>query len=296
LARVVRARVGHESLPIAPWVDWSARVGWTFTLWAVARPVQALPGDQPVRTEPPEGLLSLIRRDAGGFVEELELHVVPASPSAHEGLLLEIPGLLGAEEVLVGARPRWLPSPWGAPAFCPVWTLPPDAQLPLERLSGHGGIAGWRLVPGQPAGLHDRWPTVDPAWHQGERRVLVRWRDAGSELDRLELTTPREPDAIDAQITTVLRFALADAGSLPVLPPDTDPIGTPVSDSAGRPGLDILVARLHTDEARLRNLLEALGRASHPELAAIASWGYTDDGLTVRLWRRFRPEFPAHFE
>ena len=218
---------------LAPDLIWDSSFGLGLVLWFVAPAVTPLPADQVVVEATSIQWLEAV----GGLVSELELHVVPTSAGRHDEAIAAVQGLVeGGGPPLLGGMPRWMRVPdW---QFAPVWRAPIEEGPALlavgaavQRLDA---VAVARVVPGEPRGLEEVWPVVDPAWRSLGNRWFVRCRDGLTDRDRLVRVSDREPRPEDAEVAGAVHE------SLDGLRPDAWrgwPV-RPVQDATGRPGFD----------------------------------------------------------
>ncbi len=269
VAHVVRARARRGGLQLQPVGAWDTRLGrLQLVLWLVAPPAAALPGDGRVRSGPPPlSWLDTLRRDAPGMVEDLEVQVVPASAGDHDAVAREV-GAVASRAGWLGGRPRWLTTALG-PAFAPVWRARPDQLVHVSSAAAVPRVYGVRVVPGEPLGLAEGWPVIDPAWRLVGDRCFARLRDARLGRDRLERVDERDADERD-------HVAAAE------IPQDVRPI----VDRRGRRGLEVELGAGALREEGLAPALEAAGAVGHPDVSGIGTLGFLARGARLRLWYR----------
>lgn len=162
--------------PLAPDVTWWFELQRIHVVaWFTAPPLRPLPG------VPTEASLPSLRGWTGD--REVRAHLT----DDHDAAVLQLSEELGRDG-WIGGRPRWM-----GDRFLATWTHPtadtvPDTDVPLQ------------LVPGCPPGLEADWVGVDPeVWSAGPR-CLVRLHCALRDRDLLPTLTPRDGDAIDAEV------------------------------------------------------------------------------------------------
>ena len=262
LGQVVRARAHDPDVQLAPWGSVSSRLDRDrFLLYLVAPPVAPLPGGTPVGPD------DLAIWPSADLVEDLEVQVVPRSARVHLAVIDRL-APLAARAGWIGGVPRWLEGPDGI-TFCPTWRIGPDQRDPLAQIPAIEGVAAVRVVPGEPSGLAEAWPTLAPAWRRHGQRWFVRYRDASLDRDRLERIEPVPAEARD--------HAVADQ-----LPGDV----RAVCDRRGRRGLEVQIPDRSGQAPALIPILDAAGAIDHPDLLSTGTWGHPRDGARVRLWFR----------
>jgi hypothetical protein len=168
-----------------------------------------------------------------------------------------------------GGRPRWVPTPDG-PAFSPVWRASADAvRGRLDAARALPGVLAVRVVPGEPSGLAEPWPAIDPAWRTAGGRCFVRLADPVPDRDRLERADDRAPDPRDHAAAGHLAHDVR-----------------PIVDRRGRKGLEVQGGRRTLGEDGLRDLLLATADARHPDLLRVGTMAFVREGARVRLWFR----------
>lgn len=266
LAALAVARADHPVLQLAADAHLDTRLGGLqIVLWLVAPPATPLPGDGGIEGGVSTALLEALR--GGALFEDLELHVLPHDAAAHDEVVSAISKIAEAAGWL-GGPPRWVEGPQGL-RFCPTWRLSRDQLQPVLGLGQGPGVAGIRIVPGEPSGLAEGWPIIQPSWRWAGARCLVRLRDARTDRDLLERVEERSATPQDHEIADRL-----------------EGWSRPVVDRRGRPGLELIAGPEVASEAGLRALLQEMSAVDHPALLPTGTWGYTPEGARIRLWYR----------
>jgi hypothetical protein len=273
---VVAERAEHPVLQLAPDVRWDVPLGgMSLLLWAVAPPVAGLPRDA-VGEAPSAALVEGLCDDVPTLVGELEVQVVPASAAAHLSVALETAEVAEAQGWR-GGRPRWVRA--GGWSFVPTWRVaepePVQVLAAVRRLRALAGVRAVRVVPGEPSGLEEAWPTVDPAWWTGARRCWVRLHDGVRDRDHLERVEPRPRQDSDAALESAWRAGGAELGEV-----------QPIVDRRGRPGLEARPGRSALGREALPPLLAAADALDEPHLCTVATLALPADGPVLRLWWR----------
>jgi hypothetical protein len=261
VASVLRARADHPTLRLAPDVRFDVRAGFSLVVFAIANAIPPLPGDGPWRSWVPvdEGLL------AGA---EVELNV---DADHHEAGVHEIAPLAEAHG-WVGGRARWVRIDGGRWRFLPVWHAP-LAPTPLPDAA--------RYVPGVALGLEDRWAVVQPLYHVGICRTIVRLRDGRSDRDWLRRVAG-EP------ITDAHRPLIAELERMkPLVPGFAETLAAirGIRDITGRLGAEVRLNGRAERESGFRAAMEALGQVHVDGWASVGWVGFRSEGPLVQLWR-----------
>lgn len=266
LAGLVLQRAEHAQLQLAPDARLDTRLGGLqVVLWIVAPSADPLPGDGVIEGGVRQAQLEALSGEI--LSEDLELHVLPRDEGAHDDVVEAIAQIAGRAGWL-GGPPRWASGRRG-PRLCPTWRLRSDQLAGVIGLEAVAGVAGVRIVPGEPSGLAEGWPVIQPSWRWAGERCLVRLRDARNDRDRLERVEERDATSRD--------HAIADG---------LEALVRPILDRRGRPGLELAAGSEAVEEARLAALLQEVGAIDHPALLPVGTWGYTPEGIRIRLWYR----------
>lgn len=274
LAGVIRARVDHPRLRLAPDPFRDERWGWGFGLWISAWSVAPSPGDAPIGPGRwPRG--EIVDPAFAGLFDAIELQAVPATADDH--LAVALSGADAAADTgATPASPRWVRAPgW---VFAPTWRCPPERiGEVLPRFAAVDAYAV-RAVPADPIGLEDLGDLVDSAWHVGELRWIGRLRDGRTDRDLAPRWHGRTATDRDLRLIDELRRLAA------VFPGAAEGIaGTrPVGDDAGRRAVEVNLTPATAAEPVWRAVLDVIGLCETPGLADVALVAQLVDG--PRAW------------
>lgn len=275
LAGVVRARIDHARLRLAPDLLRDERWGWSFGLFFSAWAVEPFPGDCPVTSgSTPRG--EIVDPAFAGLFDAIEIQVVPRDPAEHVAIAIAAAEVAATVQVAPGP-PRWVRAPgW---VLAPTWRCAAErigeVLAPFARLPVHGV----RAVPADPIGLEALGDGIDAAWHTGELRWIGRLHDGRTDRDLAPRLAGRAPVARDERLMDQL-------GRLAAIYPSAAEAFGPmraVGDAAGRRAIEIRLspAGAHR-EVTLRAAMDVVGLVDVPGLADVALLAVRPEG--PHLW------------